>query len=101
MTGIYALIPSPWRQMGLLTLEEVAIRCSLHPELVRRLMILGLIDPEESTGEWFRPEVTLRLQRILRLRRDLGVNYNAAALVLDLLDRIDALETRLRHFESL
>lgn len=101
MTGIYALVPSRWRQMGLLTLEEVATRCSLHPELVRRLMLLGLIDPEEGSGEWFRPEVTLRLQRILRLRRDLGVNYNAAGLVLDLLDRIDALEVRLRYFESL
>ena len=101
MTGTYALIPSPWRQRGLLTLEEVATRCSLHPELVRRLMLLGVIDPEEGAGEWFRPEVTLRLQRTLRLRRDLGVNYNAAALVLDLLDRIDALETRLRHLEAL
>jgi hypothetical protein len=41
--------------------------------------------------------VTARIERLLRLRRDLGVNYSAAALVLDLLERIDLLEERLRR----
>jgi DNA-binding transcriptional MerR regulator len=100
MTGTQALMQPRWRQLGLLTVEEVAARCALHPELVRRLMVLGLIDPEAGAGELFRPEVTLRIQRILRLRRDLGMNYNAVALVLDLLDRIETLETRLHHFED-
>ena len=99
MTGKYALTLSWRRKRGLLTLNEVAARCGLHPELVQRLIGLGLIDPEEGSSDLFRPEVTLRLQRILRLRRDLGVNYNATALVLDLLERIDALEARLRRFE--
>jgi DNA-binding transcriptional MerR regulator len=99
MTSTHGLMKSRWRQLGLLTIEEVAARCALHPELVRRLLVLGLIDPEEGYADLFRPEVTLRIQRILRLRRDLGVNYNAAALVLDLLDRIDALEARLGYFE--
>jgi hypothetical protein len=100
MTSTHALIQSWWRQLGLLTLEEVAARCALHPELVRRLFVLGLIDAAEGYAELFRPEVTLRIQRILRLRRDLGVNYNAAALVLDLLDRIDTLEARLHYLEQ-
>lgn len=99
MIGTQALMVA-WRHpSGLLTLEEVAARCALHPELVRRLVGLGLIDPEEGFPELFRPDTTLRIQRVLRLRRDLGVNYNAAALVLDLLDRIEVLETRLRFFE--
>ena len=41
----------------------------------------------------------MRLQRALRLRRDLGLSYNGAALVLDLLDRIEALERRLDQYE--
>jgi DNA-binding transcriptional MerR regulator len=82
-------------------MEEVARRCALHPELIRRLMALGLIDPVDGSTEFFPPEVTLRIQRILRLRRDLGVNYNAVALILDLLDRIDTLEARLRHADML
>jgi len=99
MTGKYALTLAWWHRLGLLTVDEVAARCGLHPELVQRLVVLGLIDPEEGYSDLFRPEITLRIQRILRLRRDLGVNYNAAALVLDLLERIDALEGRLRRYE--
>lgn len=91
----------PWRQAaGLLTDEEVAKRCGIHPEMVKRLVVLGLIDPVESAPDLFFPEVTIRIQRVLRLRRDLGVNYSAAALILDLLDRIEELEQRLRRFES-
>lgn len=99
----YRLMVSPRRvrrhRLGLLTLEEVATRCNLHPELVRHFVALGMIDPADGT-DGFPPEVALQLQRILRLRHDLGINYNAAALILDLLERIEALETRLRQYES-
>jgi hypothetical protein len=82
-----------------LSLEEVAARCSLHPLLVERFVALGLVDPLEGESNQFPPEATLRLQRALRLRRDLGLSYNGAALVLDLLDRIEALERRLDQYE--
>jgi hypothetical protein len=83
----------------LLSLEEVAARCGLHPLLVERFVALGLIDPVEGEVNQFPPEATLRLQRALRLRRDLGLSYNGAALVLELLDRIEALERRLDQYE--
>jgi chaperone modulatory protein CbpM len=82
-----------------LSLEEVAARCSLHPLLVEQLVTLGLIDPLEGESNQFPPAATLRLQRALRLRRDLGLSYNGAALVLELLDRIEALERRLEQYE--
>jgi DNA-binding transcriptional MerR regulator len=97
MIGSYPLMIYRQRRLGLLTLEEVAGRCGLHPEFVQRLVVLGLIDPEDDCTDLFCPEVTLRIERLLRLRRDLGVNYSAAALVLDLLERIDSLEGRLRR----
>ena len=78
----------------LLSISELAERCELHPDLVRRFVQLGLI--EEAVEEFFQPEVALRVQRILRLRRDLGVNYAGVGVVLDLLDRIEILEARLR-----
>lgn len=81
-----------------LSLEEVASRCGLHPSVVERLVALGLIEPLEG-GNRFPPDVTLRLQRALRLRRDLGLSYNGAALALELLDRIEALERRLEQCE--
>ena len=87
------------RHRAFLSLDEVATRCHLHPSLLKRFVTLGLIDPVEASTDLFQPEVVLRLQRILRLRRDLGINYNAVGLVLDLLERIEALETELRQFQ--
>jgi chaperone modulatory protein CbpM len=97
MISAYPLVIDRRRRLGLLSIEEVAGRCGLHPDFIRRLVVLGLIDPEGDSAHFFRPEVTLRIQRLQRLRGDLGVNYNAAALVLDLLDRIEILESRLRR----
>lgn len=89
-----------WGQrLDTLSTEEVAARCGLHPALVERLVALGLIEPMEDKSNRFPPDVTLRLQRAMRLRRDLGLSYNGAALVLELLDRIDDLERRLDQYE--
>jgi DNA-binding transcriptional MerR regulator len=90
-----------WRHTrATLSLHEVATECGLHPELVERFVALGIIDPIENHPNHFTPDATLRIQRLLRLRRDLGVNYNAAGLILELLERIDALEAHLRQYES-
>jgi hypothetical protein len=56
--------------------------------LVGRYVDLGLIDPREPTA-------VLRLRRITRLRGSLGINVAGVAVVVDLLDRIDALEKRM------
>jgi hypothetical protein len=90
-----------WRQTrATLSLHEVATECGLHPELVERFVALGIIDPIENHPHHFLPDATLRIRRLLRLRRDLGVNYNAAGLILELLERIEALEARLRQYEG-
>jgi DNA-binding transcriptional MerR regulator len=89
-----------WGQrLETLSTDEVAARCGLHPTLVERLVALGLIEPLDGRTDRFPPDVTLRLQRALRLRRDLGLSYNGAALVLELLDRIEDLERRLEQYE--
>jgi DNA-binding transcriptional MerR regulator len=96
MNGLMA----QWGQrLETLSTDEVAARCGLHPSLVQRLVALGLIEPLEGRTDRFPPHVTLRLQRALRLRRDLGLSYNGVALVLELLDRIENLERRLEQYE--
>jgi chaperone modulatory protein CbpM len=100
MNRSYDLIVSRSMQRHLLTLEDIAARCRVHPTVVERLTTLGVIDPEAGEFPQFRPEMVLRLQRGLRLRRDLGLSYHAMALVLDLLERIETLEARLRRFEA-
>lgn len=77
-----------------LRVDDLARRCGLHPEMVRRFVALGLLPcRSDAAGElWFEPSAPAVVARILRLRRGLGLNYAAIGLVLDLLDRIEELE---------
>jgi hypothetical protein len=68
--------------------EALARRAGLHPDLVRRLIRSGAVDP-------FAWDAAPRLARLMRLRRDLGLNYAGAVLACDLLARIEELEARL------
>ncbi len=78
---------------GMLTLEEISRLVALHPEMVVRLVDLGLVDPEVSEPEWlFRDTAVPRVWTIMRLHRDLGINWAGIGVVLDLLDRIEGLE---------
>jgi chaperone modulatory protein CbpM len=81
-----------------LSLDSFAARAGMHPELVRRLVALGLLEPfRDATGRlWFTAPQLRAAARIQRLRAGLSVNYAALGLVMDLLDRIEVLETQLR-----
>jgi hypothetical protein len=82
------------------TIEVLASDAGLHPDVVRRLIQLGLIEPGGGTREapLFRRELAADLARAARLRRDLGLNYAGAVLASELLARIDELEERLRRY---
>jgi chaperone modulatory protein CbpM len=81
-----------------LDLEAFARATGTHPELVRRLVALGLLDADrDAAGElWFTPSQVAAMGRIQRLRAGFGLNYAAIGLVTDLLDRIAVLEAALR-----
>ena len=83
-----------------LSIEELSTECGVHPGWVRKMVVLGLVEPEDADAELYPVEASVRIERILRLRRDLGINYSGLALVLDLLDRVDRLEARLRAYEG-
>ena len=82
-----------------LSLEAVAARCGLHPDLVGRFVTLGLVEADRDTAGrlWFTAQAPAAIARVQRLRTGLCLNYAAIGLVADLLDRIDALETALRR----
>ncbi|MFF9456972.1 chaperone modulator CbpM [Streptomyces flaveolus] len=89
----YALVPAPR-----LSLDAVARRSGLHPDLIRRFVALGLVDAErDDAGRLlFDRTAPAVLARIQRLRTGLCLNYASIGLVLDLLDRISLLEAALR-----
>jgi len=78
----------------LLTLEALARRADLHPDLVERYVEFGLIQPCQCEGPslLFEPSAVLRLGVAQRLRRSLGINMAGIAVVLDLIDQIGALQ---------
>ena len=66
----------------------------MHPALVARLVGFGLIKPVATRGTIFLFDQSKisRLRSINRPRNDLGINLPGVAVVLDLVERLRALE---------
>ncbi|GGQ38119.1 chaperone modulator CbpM [Couchioplanes azureus] len=91
----YALV----RRAGVagLTVPQVAAAAGVDTHMIERLVALGLLDTHPGAAGCLLPATQVaRAARIVRLRAGLGLNYTAVGVVLDLLDRIDALEAALR-----
>lgn len=61
----------------------------IHPELVERIAELGIVEIRENQIQAFQ---ATRIQKLMRLRYSLGVNLHAAAIILDLLERIEEMQ---------
>jgi hypothetical protein len=94
----YALIPLARSGDRRLSLDAFARATGTHPDLVRRLVALGVVEAErDRAGQlWFTPDEVGALARVQRLRAGFALNYAAVGLVTDLLDRIAALQAALR-----
>jgi len=65
---------------------------NLHPDIVALLEELGMI---ETSGDFISTEYAWRINKILRLKNALGVNLTGAAIIVDLMERIEELENEL------
>ena len=89
MTGVLAIVRVGSAPSGL-DVDAFATVCGLHPDMIRKFVALGLLEPriDEASTLWFRPADLARVARIQRLRAGFGLNYAGIGLVLDLLDRL-------------
>lgn len=90
------------RRADVLNLTELASASGVHPDLLRRFVHLGLLDPIDDTGLeelFFEASAVYVVRKILRLRRDLGINYAGIGVVLELMNRVEQLEARVRQLE--
>jgi chaperone modulatory protein CbpM len=87
----------------LLDLVEFATLCHVEQSLLVEMIEFGLLEPTGAQrGEWRLPAREVRRARTAdRLRRDLGVNVAGVAVILELIEQRDRLESRLRQFEVL
>ena len=69
----------------------------IHPELLQLLAELGIIEIRNQQVE---KEALRRSCRIMRIRERLGVNMNAAAIIVELLERIEDLEDEIDNLKK-
>jgi len=83
-----------------LSLAEMCRACRLPAEQLFELVEEGVVDPlGRDPAQWrFRGVSVRRVRCAVRLERDLGVNVAGAALVLDLLEELEAMRARLRRY---
>jgi DNA-binding transcriptional MerR regulator len=77
-----------------LSAAELAAAAGVTPALLARLVRLGLVEPAPGADD-FTAEAAARLRRMRRLRSDLGVSLVGAAIIVDLVERLDRLEAEL------
>lgn len=90
--SIVTLSPRPAEP---LTLEQLATACGISVVHLVRLVRVGVVEPEPPGSDVFTASAATRLRKMLRLRGDLGVNLAGAAIIVDLLARLDHLEAEL------
>ncbi len=77
----------------------VAEHYEIHPQTLRLYEREGLIRPTRSVGNTrlYDDETCKRLEFVLTLTRDLGVNLAGVEVILNLKDQIDGLQTEVEH----
>jgi DNA-binding transcriptional MerR regulator len=85
-----------------LSLDSYARITGVHPDLIRRLVALGLLEiTRDAEGNlWFDPSQVREMATIQRLHLRLNLSYASLGLVMDLLDRISELERSQRRSRS-
>lgn len=84
------------------TLVDICERCGVAEDIVVEYVEYGIAPYNgEYTADWrFDIKALSRLQKAIRLQRDLDINLPGLALALDLLDEIQELRIKQQHLLS-
>jgi chaperone modulatory protein CbpM len=82
-----------------LTVREICYHTGVETELLLEFVSLGLLEPVKTSPELiFAAAEVLKVNKILRIKRDLEVSLDSMPVVLELLERLEILESELeRH----
>ena len=85
---------------GLYTISVVAERFGVHPQTLRLYEREGLLQPSRTEGNTrlYDDEDMERLDVILSLTRDLGVNLAGVEIILNMRGKMDAMQRQMREF---
>jgi len=86
-----------------LTLDDLCETCGVSEVTIRAYVAEGVIEVNgDDAGRWRFSEISLvRVQKAYRLQRDLRLNAAGAALALELMSQIEALNDQLERLKRL
>jgi chaperone modulatory protein CbpM len=84
-----------------LSLNELIVKGGVSVEIVIEMVQFDIIQPKGRSPEnWqFSLNALTRLQKALRLQRDLDINLSSVALTLDLVEEVDRLKNEIKRLE--
>ena len=90
------------KKQGAYMISSVAEMYGIHPQTLRLYEREGLLKPSRTEGNTrlYTDEDLERLEIILSLARDLGVNISGIAIILQLRERMDAMQRQMSEFVS-
>jgi len=96
------LIIADYSQKTPLTFKELCDICQISSDFLNMLMEYDIIHPRESEQEEWLFDLTelKRIQRAMRLQRDLEVNLAGVAVMLDLLEELEELRAQIEFMQK-
>jgi MerR family transcriptional regulator/heat shock protein HspR len=90
------------RKGGTYTISAVATQYEIHPQTLRLYEREGLLKPSRSEGNTrlYTDADLERLEIILSLTRDLGVNLAGVEIILNMREKMDAMQQEFERFFS-
>src|SRR5213596_1811746 len=88
------------RSKGAYMISVVAEMYDIHPQTLRLYEREGLLKPSRSEGNTrlYTEEDLQRLEFILNLARDLGVNISGIAIILQMRERMENMNNQMQDF---
>src|SRR5512142_2209518 len=88
------------RGKGAYMISAVAEMYGIHPQTLRLYEREGLLKPSRTEGNTrlYTDEDLQRLEFILSLARDLGVNISGIAIILQMRERMETMQTQIQEF---
>jgi MerR family transcriptional regulator/heat shock protein HspR len=90
------------RKSSTYTISAVATQYDIHPQTLRLYEREGLLKPSRSEGNTrlYTDSDVERLEVILSLTRDLGVNLAGVEIILNMREKMDAMQREFERFFS-
>jgi MerR family transcriptional regulator, heat shock protein HspR len=90
------------KKQGAYMISAVAEMYGIHPQTLRLYEREGLLKPSRTEGNTrlYTDEDLERLELILSLARDLGVNISGIAIILQMRERMEEMQRQMTEFVS-